>query len=87
MTDTATTIEALPKPKRDLLPLLLPAAFALLMLPLVGSASSWATLLAARTLGRSMAAFGGTASEVRQVRRKRCGGLQLYMMQGPAPPV
>ena len=40
MTDTATTVEALPKPKRDFLPVLLPAAFALLMLPLVGSASS-----------------------------------------------
>ncbi|MBI5322504.1 branched-chain amino acid ABC transporter permease [Bradyrhizobium sp.] len=46
MSDTATS-DALPKPKRDLLPVLLPAAFALLMLPLVGSASSWATLLAA----------------------------------------
>jgi len=47
VTDTATSSEALPKPKRDFLPVLLPAAFALLMLPLVGSASSWATLLAA----------------------------------------
>ena len=47
MTDTATTVEALPKPKRDFLPVLLPAAFALLMLPLVGSTSSWATLLVA----------------------------------------
>jgi branched-chain amino acid transport system permease protein len=46
VTDTAAT-DALPKPKRDLLPVLLPAAFALLMLPLVGSASSWATLLVA----------------------------------------
>jgi branched-chain amino acid transport system permease protein len=47
VTDTATSAEALPKPKRDFVPVLLPAAFALLMLPLVGSASSWATLLAA----------------------------------------
>jgi branched-chain amino acid transport system permease protein len=46
VTDTAAA-GPLPKPKRDLLPVLLPAAFALLMLPLVGSASSWATLLAA----------------------------------------
>lgn len=46
MSDTATA-GALPKPKRDFLPVLLPAALALLMLPLVGSASSWATLLAA----------------------------------------
>jgi branched-chain amino acid transport system permease protein len=45
VTDTAAG--PLPKPKRDFLPVLLPAAFALLMLPLVGSASSWATLLAA----------------------------------------
>ncbi len=47
MTDTTTSAETLPKPKRDFVPVLLPAAFALLMLPLVGSASSWATLLAA----------------------------------------
>ena len=47
MTDTTTSAEALPKPKRDIVPVLLPAAFALLMLPLLGSASSWATLLAA----------------------------------------
>jgi branched-chain amino acid transport system permease protein len=47
VTDTTTSAEALPKPKRDIVPVLLPAAFALLMLPLVGSASSWATLLAA----------------------------------------
>jgi branched-chain amino acid transport system permease protein len=46
VTDTAAA-GPLPKPKRDFLPVLLPAAFALLMLPLVGSASSWATLLAA----------------------------------------
>ena len=46
MTET-TTAGALPKPKRDFLPMLLPAVFALLMLPLVGSASSWVTLLAA----------------------------------------
>jgi branched-chain amino acid transport system permease protein len=47
VTDTTTSAEPLPKPKRDFVPVLLPAAFALLMLPLVGSASSWATLLAA----------------------------------------
>jgi branched-chain amino acid transport system permease protein len=47
VTDTATAGAALPKPKRDILPALLPVVFALLMLPLVGSASSWATLLAA----------------------------------------
>jgi branched-chain amino acid transport system permease protein len=37
----------LPKPKRDLLPALLPVALAVLMLPLVGSVSSWVTLTAA----------------------------------------
>jgi branched-chain amino acid transport system permease protein len=46
VTDTASA-GALPRPKHDILPVLLPAVFALLMLPLVGSASSWATLLAA----------------------------------------
>src|SRR5213079_2520556 len=38
---------ALPKPQRDLLPVLLPAIVALLMLPLVGSGSSWVTLTVA----------------------------------------
>ncbi|TMJ86827.1 MAG: branched-chain amino acid ABC transporter permease, partial [Alphaproteobacteria bacterium] len=36
MTDLAASA-ALPKPQRDLLPVLLPAIVALLMLPLVGS--------------------------------------------------
>ncbi|MDU6493013.1 MAG: branched-chain amino acid ABC transporter permease, partial [Bradyrhizobium sp.] len=40
MSDIAAT-DPLPKPKRDLAPLLLPVLLALLMLPLVGSASSW----------------------------------------------
>ena len=44
---TDTTSAALPKPKRDVLPVLLPVALALVMLPLVGSFSTWATLLAA----------------------------------------
>jgi len=38
---------ALPKPKRDVLPALLPVALALLTIPLVGSTSSWVTLTAA----------------------------------------
>jgi branched-chain amino acid transport system permease protein len=46
VTDTASA-GALPKPKRDILPVLLPVVLSLLMLPMVGSASSWATLLAA----------------------------------------
>jgi branched-chain amino acid transport system permease protein len=46
VTDTASTA-ALPKPKRDILPVLLPVALALVMLPLVGSPSTWVTLLAA----------------------------------------
>ncbi len=46
MTELAAT-DPLPKPKRDLLPALLPIALALVMLPLVGSASSWVTLTVA----------------------------------------
>jgi branched-chain amino acid transport system permease protein len=46
VTDLAAT-GALPKPKRDLLPVLLPAILALAMLPLIGSGSSWATLTVA----------------------------------------
>ena len=46
MTELAAT-DPLPKPKRDLAPLLLPVLLALLMLPLVGSASSWVTLTVA----------------------------------------
>jgi len=39
--------DPLPKPKRDLAPILLPIAVALLMIPLIGSTSSWLTLTAA----------------------------------------
>ncbi|MGJ4959187.1 branched-chain amino acid ABC transporter permease [Bradyrhizobium sp. HKCCYLRH2015] len=46
MSEIAAT-EALPKPKRDVAPLLLPVVLALLMIPLVGSASSWVTLTVA----------------------------------------
>ncbi|WP_027572443.1 branched-chain amino acid ABC transporter permease [Bradyrhizobium sp. WSM1743] len=46
MTDLAAT-DPLPKPKRDLAPILLPVALALLMIPLIGSTSSWLTLTAA----------------------------------------
>ncbi|UFZ02332.1 branched-chain amino acid ABC transporter permease [Bradyrhizobium ontarionense] len=46
MSDLAAT-DALPKPKRDIAPLLLPVVLALLMIPLVGSASSWITLTVA----------------------------------------
>ena len=46
MTDLAAT-DALPRPKRDLLPVLLPALLALAMLPLIGSGSSWVTLTVA----------------------------------------
>jgi branched-chain amino acid transport system permease protein len=42
-----TLPEALPQPKRDLLPVLLPPILALAMLPLIGSGSSWVTLAAA----------------------------------------
>jgi len=46
MTD-ATADDALPKPPRDLLPVLLPIAVAAIMLPLIGSTSSWITLTVA----------------------------------------
>lgn len=46
MTELAAN-DPLPKPKRDLAPILLPMALALLMIPLIGSTSSWLTLTAA----------------------------------------
>ena len=46
MTELAAT-DSLPKPKRDIIPALLPIALALLVLPLIGSTSSWATLTVA----------------------------------------
>ena len=46
MTDIAAT-DVLPKPKRDLAPLALPVVLALLMIPLIGSTSSWVTLTVA----------------------------------------
>ena len=46
MTELAAT-DPLPKPKRDLAPVLLPIALALLMIPLIGSPSTWLTLTAA----------------------------------------
>ncbi|HLG81570.1 MAG TPA: branched-chain amino acid ABC transporter permease [Bradyrhizobium sp.] len=46
MNELAAT-DSLPKPKRDIIPALLPVALALLVLPLIGSASSWATLTVA----------------------------------------
>jgi len=46
MTELAAS-ERLPEPKRDILPLLLPVILALLMLPLIGSPSSWITLTVA----------------------------------------
>ncbi len=46
MTEIAAT-DPLPKPKRDLAPILLPIALALVMIPLVGSPSTWLTLTAA----------------------------------------
>ncbi len=46
MTDLAAT-DPLPKPKRDLAPILLPIALALAMIPLIGSPSTWLTLTAA----------------------------------------
>lgn len=46
MTVTAAN-DVLPKPKRDFAPLLLPLVLALLMIPLIGSASSWVTLTVA----------------------------------------
>jgi len=39
--------DPLPKPKRDLAPIMLPFALALLMIPLIGSTSSWLTLTVA----------------------------------------
>jgi branched-chain amino acid transport system permease protein len=39
--------DPLPKPKRDLAPILLPIALALAMIPLIGSTSSWVTLTVA----------------------------------------
>ena len=45
MTDiTRTSAEPLPQEKRDIIPLLLPLALALVMIPLIGSTSTWATL-------------------------------------------
>jgi branched-chain amino acid transport system permease protein len=46
MTDIAAPA-ALPKPKRDVWPVLLPIVLALAMVPLVGSVSSWVTLTVA----------------------------------------
>ena len=46
MTDLAAS-GALPKPKRDLLPVLLPVILAFAMLPLIGSGSTWVTLTVA----------------------------------------
>jgi len=46
MTELAAS-ERLPEPKRDILPLLLPVILALLVLPLIGSTSSWITLTVA----------------------------------------
>ena len=46
MTELAAT-DPLPKPKRDLAPILLPVALALAMIPLIGSPSTWLTLTAA----------------------------------------
>jgi len=46
VTDLAAS-DVLPKPKRDLAPLLLPLVLALLMIPLIGSSSSWVTLTVA----------------------------------------
>src|ERR1700709_2879109 len=46
MTELAVS-DALPKPKRDLLPVLLPVILALAMIPLIASGSSWVTLTVA----------------------------------------
>ncbi|MBR0736911.1 branched-chain amino acid ABC transporter permease [Bradyrhizobium liaoningense] len=46
MTDLVAN-DPLPKPKRDLAPILLPVALALAMIPLIGSTSSWLTLTVA----------------------------------------
>jgi branched-chain amino acid transport system permease protein len=47
MTDTAVDDDALPKPPRDVVPILLPLALAVIVLPLIGSTSSWVTLTVA----------------------------------------
>src|SRR5206468_7632321 len=39
--------DPLPKPKRDIAPILLPVALALVTIPLIGSPSTWLTLTAA----------------------------------------
>jgi len=46
VTELAAT-DPLPKPKRDLAPILLPIALALAVIPLIGSPSTWLTLTAA----------------------------------------
>jgi branched-chain amino acid transport system permease protein len=46
VTELAAT-DPLPKPKRDLVPALLPLALALAMIPLIGSGSTWVTLTVA----------------------------------------
>ncbi|MCK1425696.1 branched-chain amino acid ABC transporter permease [Bradyrhizobium sp. 180] len=46
MTELAAN-DPLPKPKRDIAPILLPVALALVMIPLIGSPSTWLTLTAA----------------------------------------
>lgn len=46
MTDTALD-DALPQPPRDVIPVLLPIVLAVVMLPLIGSTSSWVTLTVA----------------------------------------
>lgn len=46
MTELAAT-DPLPKPKRDIAPILLPIALALAVIPLIGSPSTWLTLTAA----------------------------------------
>jgi branched-chain amino acid transport system permease protein len=50
MTDTTTSpanAEQLPQARRDFIPLLLPVALALAMIPLIGSPSTWVTLTVA----------------------------------------
>ncbi|UPK36052.1 branched-chain amino acid ABC transporter permease [Bradyrhizobium sp. 186] len=46
MTELAAT-DPLPKPKRDIAPILLPIALAIAVIPLIGSPSTWLTLTAA----------------------------------------
>ncbi|MDE5442273.1 branched-chain amino acid ABC transporter permease [Bradyrhizobium sp. CSA207] len=46
MTELAAT-DPLPKPKRDIAPILLPVALAVVTIPLIGSPSTWLTLTAA----------------------------------------